>query len=1124
MNNIEIDTLSRNRIVSETDRNFFVEAGAGSGKTTMLVNRMVAMVEGGKDISKICAITFTKAAAGEFYDRFQKLLIERANPNYVYEDQKRAGQLPPPTEETRKRCEEALQNIDLCFMGTIDSFCNMLLSEHPFDAKIPSDSNLITDDELEVLLSRILVQIGEGEYGADLKEKYENFRGMHRYSKDVFLRAMPMLLGRRNATFHYTEKGRVDFDTVYAKEKKFFAKVAREFLNDKSIIGAKTVNEAFYYDRFVRNFYGLLGSWNRNFPMVQKALNGLSQIRIFVDPMERFGPDAMDYIALVGKRDQYYQAAVLNEEGGLNETLDNIQHQISMTFLMACVPVIEQVMKEKGVLTYFDYLYYLRNMLKRDAEAEGKLIHYIYNRHSYFLIDEFQDTNPMQAEVFFYLTAKEPKANWRECKPKDGSIFIVGDPKQSIYRFRSADVTSFLLVKSLFTEEVGDVLYLPRNFRSTQTIINYFNEVFPALLPEETENQSKFESIPVPEKKESGLSGIYQYEAVTGQAEALYPEEQDQIKIGSMIEALVGNDAYEIETPDVEGKHPIRYKDIMVISYGKNRLPKLMLYLNSLGIPTKVEGTVPFETNEALWEVFKLYRFAADFFNKHALYGALTGKVMNLSKEDLIAYRMKGGIISVDLSEELLTSKEEDVVKVTEKLKQLKDLAYLANKLSPAALFVQIMEQFNIYEIATADHLEVLYYTIELIRTAEKSGVIVSHMDAISYLSVLLSGKSDEERCLSVNDNLDCVHMANLHKLKGLEAPVVILSASPTFTRRPEIHIEHLETGSEGWVLEIDSDLLDAGFSSTYFKSHEYNDQTSLESAALKCEGDRLIYVAATRVRDLLIICNSYSIRSGKKIYSSRWKPLLQGDNTPNFFDSFEKTEEVQKPEAEEVVSDALYQLAEKESALNHREAERKTYLITNPSRIKLSTKMDEEQVVIAGEEEGTKKSKDMRHAALTGTMVHRFMEVIVSSKNTIVVEDTIEEILREYALPVNESYEKEMREVLTKVAVTIQNGGYPQKNGSDADILSILLSADEVNCEVPFCFKQEIDGETAICNGVMDVIYKKDGKWHIVDYKTNLEDKGLDTKYEGQLNAYITAFKEIMGEEADARIYHIEV
>ena len=75
LTSLEKDALSRERIVSEFDRNFFVEAGAGSGKTRMLVSRMVAMVEAGIDISRICAITFTKAAAGEFYERFQRRLI-----------------------------------------------------------------------------------------------------------------------------------------------------------------------------------------------------------------------------------------------------------------------------------------------------------------------------------------------------------------------------------------------------------------------------------------------------------------------------------------------------------------------------------------------------------------------------------------------------------------------------------------------------------------------------------------------------------------------------------------------------------------------------------------------------------------------------------------------------------------------------------------------------------------------------------------------------------------------------------------------------------------------------------------------------------------------------------------
>ena len=80
------------------------------------------------------------------------------------------------------------------------------------------------------------------------------------------------------------------------------------------------------------------------------------------------------------------------------------------------------------------------------ARQGGALIQYIFRRHSYYLIDEFQDTNPIQSEIFFYLTAEHPVENWQHCDPKPGTLFIVGDPKQSIYRFRNADVGSYLRV------------------------------------------------------------------------------------------------------------------------------------------------------------------------------------------------------------------------------------------------------------------------------------------------------------------------------------------------------------------------------------------------------------------------------------------------------------------------------------------------------------------------------------------------------------------------------------------------------------------------------------------------------------------------------------------------------
>ena len=179
MTSLERDSLSRLRIVSGINENFFVEAGAGSGKTTMLVNRMVAMVEAGLDISRICAITFTKAAAGEFYERFRRSLIERSDTASTWEEGG-PGMLPEPTDETRERCRIALQNIDLCFMGTIDAFCGMVLSEHPSEAKIPPDAAIVSDEEAEDVYRQQYVKISSGECGEELRLLAKTFQAVHR--------------------------------------------------------------------------------------------------------------------------------------------------------------------------------------------------------------------------------------------------------------------------------------------------------------------------------------------------------------------------------------------------------------------------------------------------------------------------------------------------------------------------------------------------------------------------------------------------------------------------------------------------------------------------------------------------------------------------------------------------------------------------------------------------------------------------------------------------------------------------------------------------------------------------------------------------------------------------------
>jgi ATP-dependent exoDNAse (exonuclease V) beta subunit len=1115
------DNEARNRIVSDINTNIFVEAGAGSGKTTMLVSRMVAMVEAGIPIDRICAITFTKAAAGEFYDRFQKLLIKRSNPDMEWKDEGRAGQLPKPDAESARRCAEALQNIDLCFMGTIDSFCQMILSEHPFEAGIPSDTQIAATEDADTFYRRQYVMICNGECGDSLAKMARAFRKLYWNAEEVFSEGIRFFMDNRNVRFNYNKTIVTDIDKTYAPERDELRRAA-EYLAGHPEISNQDDSKS-------RNAWAVVGDtykklnrkWSRDLDNVIKALKDFKDLRVATEWMKD-QPELEGVYVPHGGKNQWYDPDPQYLDSLIGK-LQNYRYSISMEFFEECEPVIEAAMKERGFMTFFDCLYYLRNMLKEDAATGGKLIRYIYGRHSYFLIDEFQDTNPMQAEVFFYLTSENPAEKWTECSPCQGSLFIVGDPKQSIYRFRSADVSSFLHVKQLFKTNGGAILSLSRNFRSRRELCGFFNRRFTETMPEQTPDQSKFEEIPLPDETVDEFRGIYAYTSYAKKAADEHPEETDPIQIGKLVNQLVDNEKFMIRDKETRDLRKIKYSDIMVITAAKKNLGPIVERLDELDIPSRVEGSVPFSENDALREVCRLYASLADDQDMIALYGALTGKSIGLTQDEIRIYRESGGKVAMNAKPDDFDSANETAVKVYTAITRLKNLFGKAGNLSPAALFAKLLDEFHIYEVCRSANLEVVYYTLELIRNDEAVGKIVSHIDGKLFLETLISGESEQERCLSLNDNRDAVHLANLHKVKGLEAPVVILASASDYNKTGFRRIIHEDTGSEGYLFNLENpDVKNVNF----FETADYDDEKNDEKTSGEAEGKRLVYVAATRAENVLIVCDRIQ-KSGKgEAHISKWKDL-RGAGLTDFFSEF--GEEEQKAGKPHTAAEAagLYLEAEETSVLNDRSTEISGFTVENPSRLKLVSKVADEQeatVMTAPEDRGVHRAP-----AILGTMTHKLMETLVSSKNAADVKGVVGEILREYRTPTTEPYEKELSCALIEVAKRMRGGGYPQTNGLPQDILSELLQADEVYCEVPFCYAEEGSGDgplpgKRLWNGVMDAVYRKNGSWHIVDYKTNADGSNLDIKYQAQLEAYVKAFRATTGENADARTYHIDI
>lgn len=1097
--NFDEDSQARELMNNEIYENFFVEASAGSGKTTSLVKRMVAMVSKGIDVSKICAITFTKAAAGEFKSRFSKALADKSKNH--------------KDEEIRRLCSNALMNIDLCFMGTIDSFCNMIISEHPNEAGVPSSSSLLSDADIPTVYHKEFSRIINGEYGEVLRKKAELFRAFNYNADKLFVSSLISVAEVRHTDIVYPKPTSYDIDTTLSQEKITLISTLDKLINHPEVTYTSAKMKADKYGDMLRTlkqkFNKIKGSWNSNLSDVLYILKEFDGYRILSAPENIGIMNSVMFIPNVLKSGKisYYTLDLKNTDNAYSRLLE-MKYSYSVDFIVSACNAVTDELKKNGSLSYFDYLLYLRDMLKNDAEKDGLLINHISKRHSYYLIDEFQDTNPLQSEIFFYLSAENPVADWSKCAPRKGSLFIVGDPKQSIYRFRSADVSSFIRVRSIFENGAGKVLRLSRNFRSSLSLKYWFNRVFSPLLPCDTQYQSKYYPIPaeaVEDESGDSFGGVFKYTVTNSKNNKV----DACVKTARIILNLVHNPAFKIKDRSSGLLRELQYRDFMIITPQKSSLGVFKDVLGRLDIPVKIEGKIIFGDCPALVAVSEIMLAVSDINNTQALYCALKNPVFAVTDSELARLYAKGFRLGLYYDNSNALKDEEYIEKI---ISEFSSLASDSANLTPSALFCRILDDMKIIGDTGALNLDYCYFALELLRSAEASGAVSSAVDGAIFINDLIHNSS-EERSLSLIKNADRVHIANLHKVKGLEAPVVILADPNIYRFPPEKRVTYGENGAETHIFRLEADNFSA------VKTDLYPDLQQEEQVFLDAEQLRLLYVGATRAENALIVAEEVN-SDGEKSLSSPWNPLLNYIKC-DFFKAYGLSSAVpaSKPVRSSVKAEQLYAEAEKSSVTGESESFDPCYALKKPSELKLKTKIAQSDTDddYASTEPLTEKRYN---SALMGTMVHKIMEILVTSRKTFSHEDITDIVCNQY-----QCTSKFIRARILKASEVMLSGGFEQKNGLPQDILKTLLNADEVLCEIPFAYKSpDENGNPVIWNGVIDVAFLSQGKWHIIDYKTNLDGDNLDMVYEAQLTAYKNAFLEISGISADAFIYHISL
>src|SRR6266545_3068278 len=423
------DARARDLISTALDDTLVVEAAAGTGKTTELVNRILRILSSGRTtVDRIVAVTFTEKAAGELKLRLREAL-ERERASAADRD-------------ARDRLDDALGQLEEAHVSTIHGFCAELLRERPVEAGVDPLFSVLTEGQSE----RLFEEAFGGWLQAQLADPPEGVRrALRRSNAASFSTAKP----RQDGPVDRLRRAAWDL----AQWRDFSARWARRpFDRVGEIQRLADVLHAFAgmteHPSYAKDYLFLdtaparhlsqeitIGSEEPDFDGWEARLVDLSRDRNFSKARHGRGP---------GYRQGVSRAAVVEALDAFRARLDGFRLDADADLaallqqeLSGAVRQYEELKARAGALDFLDLLLKARDLVKGNAVVRRGF----QSRFTHIFVDEFQDTDPLQAEILQLLAAADPAiVDWRVVESVPGRLFVVGDPKQSIYRFRRADV------------------------------------------------------------------------------------------------------------------------------------------------------------------------------------------------------------------------------------------------------------------------------------------------------------------------------------------------------------------------------------------------------------------------------------------------------------------------------------------------------------------------------------------------------------------------------------------------------------------------------------------------------------------------------------------------------------
>ncbi len=1085
------DHAAREAAETTFDRNVVVIAGAGTGKTTLLVNRLVHLVM--KEprpvpITQIVALTFTNKAAMEMKVRLRERLMWLADPRTDVARAQDSGAVSAhdlqerygiTRDEIVVRARAGLVDIEKAQIGTLHSFAAHLLRLHPLESGI--DPDFQEDDGLR--FEEHFSQAWEVWIDQELSRQGSNHDQWRRLLQVTTL-----------------------------EEIRVFARTLCSELVDLSLLQTQLTQDVMsssvvrWVGEWADRAHLLLKSYDR--PKRRKIEEMLGASVSLLTQVVNEGPSALQRVDVstrdwlskdVGSKVKDWDEAEFQEAKRLiqaSQSLLDVDHVLFEDLLKLLVPLVASIRSsfaDKGWLSFDGLLARARILLHEHPRVRAG----IKREYRAVLVDEFQDTDPIQYEIILAVSEQLGchETAWQDMKLDPGKLFIVGDPKQSIYAFRRADIEAFDRVVEKITQSDGRIQTLTTNFRSAADVLNPVNDIFDRLFVHHPLVQPANVRLEVrPHRRPTTMEAGVQL-LVTTPVDGTEPFDADlAVRAEGEVLARWLRDEILSRPNIVAGQVAVLFR----------KLTQADVYLDALrrhDIAYVIEGEKHFYRRQEVIDLVNVLRVLDHPHDRIALTGLLRSPLGGLTDRELFEFHEAS-----QLEYRLWTSLDSfDHPRAATIRRLYEQLAWLHRAVpsAPLADAIQlIFDRLPLLESAAAS-LHGEQAVANLLKVKQTAAALSDRatMTLSAFIELMvtrLEEQPEEAESPLAEESSNAVQILTIHKAKGLEFPIVVLPGL------------HQGTGRDRTVPHVVHDWSSGVYGLSLGSKRTIGAVLAQEKFAVREEAERrrVFYVGMTRAKELVVLSGGQVARSAGETTFQWLQQIGEG-----------QVGEAATPQLSigaSIIPHRVVHAPERTWQRRPRTTENSEISIDVPSLARLWEQRKQRRTVVTetpwhvtptalARQEKPRKRSSPHHfqsrevGRIAGIAAHRLLERWNFLSPSSELREQIGPVLQEI-LP------SEERSLLPAVTDSLHElfmvfGASP--------LYDRLRSSQILGREVPFIMPWE---DQQVMEGVMDVLYRFDGDLWIADYKTDVvsPDQAAATaeQYRVQGEVYKTAVK----------------